>query len=64
MQWFCFWGYGLSIECVVAHPFHLFPFPPSVKVLAFIEIAVTLYSFTQLNEVTYMYSEVFSLQIF
>jgi len=34
VQWFYFWGYGLSTERVAAHPLHLSLFPPGVKVLA------------------------------
>jgi len=42
VQWFCFWGCGLSTEYVVAHPLHLSLFP-SVEVLDIIHVAVTLY---------------------
>ena len=28
VQWYCFWGCGLSTECVVAHPLHLSLFSP------------------------------------
>jgi len=45
VQWFCFWDCGLSTERVVAHPLHVFPFPPGVKsVLATLEITATWYS--------------------
>ena len=39
-----FLGCRLSTESVVAHPLHLFPFSPSVKVLVYIEITPILYS--------------------
>ena len=44
VQWFCFWGCGLSTKRVVAHPIHLSLFP-GVKVLDIIENAATSYLF-------------------
>jgi len=44
VQWFCFWGCGLSTERVVAHPLHLLSFLPRCASIGYYWMAATLYS--------------------
>jgi len=63
VQWFCFWGCGLSTERVVAYPLLLFPFPQGVKVLANTRMLIPCSYLCDIMEVAYMYFEDLSLQV-